>query len=172
MAFELGTIPRWGFTNEFGIWNAGGKLHFKRSVAKDQNKTVYQDQNGIVPYPNPITLDANGSVGLIYFNDDEPYYITLYDSTDTQLIWDVDNYSPAGGGGGGGSTEIDYTNFVINGQFRFFYRQLLSSLTNSEIEIAPYWYFTKSNITAIDTLSFESFPIGSIVPPFSPKYFE
>jgi len=172
MAFELGTIPRWAFTNQFGILNAGGKLHFYRSVAKDQNKTVYHDENGIVPYTDPITLDAVGSVGLIYFNDDEPYYITLYDSTDTQLIWDVDNYSPAGGGGGGGGlTEIDYTNFVINGQFRFFNKLIFDSLLASELEIAAYWYFDKSNLTATDTLRFLTFPLGVTAPPFSPTYY-
>jgi len=172
MAFELGTILRWAFAEQTGRWNAGGKLHFYRSVAKDQEKAVYHDPNGLIPYTNPITLDGIGSVGLIYFNDDEPYYITLYDSTDTQLIWDVDNYSPAGGGGGGtGSTEIDYTNFVMNGQFRFFDQKSFSSIPASEFEVAPYWYFDKSNATATDTIEFLPFLTGTTNPPFSPTYY-
>lgn len=172
MAFALGTIPRWEFLDKAGVPNASGKIFFYRSVAKDQKKAVYQDENGIIPYANPLTLDSIGSVGLIYFNDDEPYYIVCYDSTETQLIWKADNYVPAsGGGGGGGVTEMDYLNYVINGQFLFFDNASISTLPASETAIADYWYFDKNNTTATDSIDFVEFALGSTTPPLSPKYY-
>ncbi len=172
MAFALGTIPRWEFLDKAGLPNAGGKITFYRSVAKDQKKAVYQDENGLIPYDNPLTLDSIGGVGLIYFNDDEPYYIVCRDSTDKQKIWEDDNYVPAGGGGGGGGvTEMDYLNYVINGQFLFFDDASISTLPASETAIADYWYFDKNNTSATDSIDFINFALGSTTPPLSPKYY-
>lgn len=172
MAFALGTIPRWEFLDKAGLPNVGGKITFYRSVAKDDKKAVYYDENGVKAYANPLTLDSIGSVGLIYFNDDEPYYIVCNDSTDTQLIWSADNYVPAGGGGGGGGvTEMDYLNYVINGQFLFFDDASISTLPASETAIADYWYFDKNNTSATDSIDFVDFALGSTTPPLSPKYY-
>lgn len=174
MAFELGTIPRWGFADMLGIWNANGKVHFKRAAAHDQDKTVYKDRDGLIPHDNPIDLDAIGSVGAIYFEDDEAYYITLNDSDDTTPpIWDFDNYwatLSAADASTGSSSDSEH-NFVLNGQFRFQYHTSFSSLAASELAIAPYWYFDKSNTTATDTITFVPFLVGVDDPPFSPTYY-
>jgi len=171
MTVSLGTIPRWAYTNNFGILNAGGKLHFHRDVARDQEKTVYQDVDGLIPYTNPITLDAIGSVGLIYFSDDEPYYITLYDPTDSILIWDAEGYVSVNGLAEDESANINYNNYILNGQFRFINESVFDPLPASETQLALYWYFNKSNTTAVDTIEFIKFPVGVTNPPYSPSYY-
>lgn len=174
MAFELGTIPRWGFADETGRWNVAGRLYFWRDVARDQPKTVYQDREGTIPHTNPIILDGIGSVGAIFFNDDEPYYITMTDSLGTlPPIWEFEDYIPAlaAGEGGGGGTISSNTNYAINGQFRFFFENPITNPAASEIQIAPYWFFNKSNASGTDSIQFLPFTLGSDTPPGNPTYY-
>lgn len=174
MAFEVGTIPRWGFSDETGRWNVAGRLYFWRDAARDQPKTVYQDRDGLIPHTNPIILDGIGSVGAIFFNDDEPYYITMTDSLGTlPPIFEYEDYVPtlAAGSGGSGSVISSNINYVINGQFRFFFENPITNPAAGELQIAPYWFFDKSNATGTDSITFLPFTLGSDTPPLNPTYY-
>jgi len=165
----------WQFTQNDGIYNVKGKLYTYRATAKDEPKAVYQDAGGSIPYPNPIILDGVGRIPIIYWADDELYYVRLTDEND-QLIEEADNYPIVSSGGGHIiTTEVDYDNELINGQFRFYNAKKLTNFQGTtEYSIAAGWFFYKDNSTAGDeAVSFIEFSPGSpgAVIEGNPKYY-
>lgn len=116
MAFALGTIPRWYFVDNTGRPLANGFVYTYRQ----DNRTplsVYQDEAGTLPYPNPFRVDGNGTFGPIYWDDSIPYFIEVQDSN-AALMYTIPNYQPAGSGGGGSTTTVtELKNLVTNNIF-------------------------------------------------------
>jgi len=173
--YFIAPIPIWQFTDNTGIFAVKGTLTFYRDIARDEKKDVYQDPGGLLKWSNPIILDGVGSVPkLIYYADDELYYLELRDENG-QLIATFEHYPIAGGGGGHiVTTEVDYDNQLSNGQFRFQNAKAFTVFSASSAHnIAQSWYFLKDNITGTDEVTFEEFLPGT--PPAAieanPKYY-
>ena len=123
-SYTLGPEPFWTIINKQGTVAGGAKMYTKSSLNFEQDKIVYRDVGGTVPWPNPIVFDLNGVQGPFYWEFDsafpnELYYIRVTDADDNPL-WDLNFFSP-GQGGGGGTTIITnvfpLTNYIANNQF-------------------------------------------------------
>jgi hypothetical protein len=169
--YSLSPIPFWQFTDNAGIFAAGGYLSTFEALNHTQQKSIYSDPAGTIPYPNPVLLDSAGRIGPIYFADDEPYYITVTDAS-SLLIFEVDNYSPPSTGGSPITEAIDFQNYIINSQFREFLSPLPAPLPSSiEVDIAPpIWKFYKDGAGSNDILSFVRPILGTSPPDLTPTY--
>lgn len=125
MAFKLGTLPRWYFVNENGTPLSDGRLHTYRSDNK-QEAAIYLDPAGTIPYSNPATIDGDGTLGPIYWDDSFNYFIEVRKSPTVtgergELVWSLDNYAPPSDGGGGSTvtTTTELKNLVVNNTFLY-----------------------------------------------------
>lgn len=122
LSYLLAPIPKWVLINNEGTVAGGGKLYTYRSLNKVQQKTVYQDPGGTIPWTNPILFDLNGVQGPFYWETnssdlDDTYYLEAYDSNDN-LLWTLDDYFPPGSGGGGNvTTYVPLLNYITNSVF-------------------------------------------------------
>jgi hypothetical protein len=137
------------------------------------HKPTYQDEGGTVEHENPIRADAGGRFPLIYFETGgtEKYYLRIMDQ-DGKLIDDVNNFPPTEGGGTPVTTEIDFTNHILNGQFRYWRTRESDEITTTESYLADGgWTAKKSNASGTHTLSFKEFNLGQLTVPENPKYY-
>ena len=187
LEYSIGPNPKWYFVDNFGRPLAGGLFYTYRSLDKSQFKFVFTDPNGNFPYPDPAIIDANGTLGPIYFetdtlNPDESYFIVVTDSTGV-VMWTNDNYLPGGGGGGGGggTTGLDLENIITNNVFWRNVGTIISPVpilttiapsnnanlvASTEVVLlgnnpAPDIVFVKNNASATDTITFPLFPLGT-----------
>jgi hypothetical protein len=128
-------------------------------------------------YANPIELDASGSVPApyaLYFADDELYYLVLKDPTQTSIIrtWDNFGVQPAPGPT---PDEVDYTNYMLNAQYRFWRYQTRSTtdlVANEDVYIADSgWIFNRNNTSSTCTIEFKEFSPGQTDVPHNPIYY-
>lgn len=187
ITYNLAPIPKWVIMNNQGEAAGGAKLYTYRSLNKVQQKIVYQDPAGTIPWTNPIIFDANGTEGPFYWETDsadldDTYYLEAYDSDDN-LLWTIDDYFPPGSGGGGNTTTyVPLNNLIAN---NIFYNHidvpvtpvpanLVISPSNKQgftpdIDpvigtygaVGPDVRLVKNNGAAVDTLSFVDFASGS-----------
>lgn len=187
MAFLIGAQAEWLFRDNAGNPLISGWIFTYRNVQRNEFKAIYQDAAGLIPYANGQQLTGAGTLGPIYWEDDEPYYIVISKSANEDHTEPVDivktfsDYAPGTGGGPPVTTSIDIKNFVINGQFRYNFGnkskvELEGIVGNSRVAIAEgEWEFDKSGDTsATDELNFVAFPLGSTEaennPPFYCEY--
>lgn len=185
----LAPEPFWVIINNEGTVAGGAKMYTRRSQNKVQNKTVFQDPGGTIPWPNPIIFDLNGVQGPFYWTVDsadlsETYYIFVNDSEDN-LIWDIDDFAPPGSGGGGNvTTFISITNYIANNQFIDHIDNTASPIGLTNLVIAPSNHkgftpallnpvvgifgvvgpdirFLKNSTVNSDQITFPIFPFGS-----------
>jgi len=122
ITYSLAPEPFWVIINNEGTVAGGAKMYTRSSLNLEQDKIVYQDAAGTIPWTNPIIFDLNGVQGPFYweFNDaapDDLYYIFVHDA-DGNLIWDINDFSPGSGGGGGTvTTYVPLLNYVTNSVF-------------------------------------------------------
>lgn len=187
VTFSLGPNPKWAFFDSTGITLGSGQFFTFRSLNKTEKKSVFQDPAGAFAYPNPAQIDADGTLGPIYFeedsaNPDETYYIevrgpaTVLDPLGP-LIWSQDNYLPATGGSGGSvvTTALDLRNLILN---NVMIRNIGTSVSPLPLKLklapsahaglaetvsdaGPDIFFLKSNTSATDTITFTNFTLGS-----------
>jgi len=184
-SYNLAPIPKWVIMNSQGTAAGGAKLYTYSSLNHVQQKAVYQDQGGSIPYTNPILFDLNGTAGPFYwqFNDGTPdnlYYLEVYDSDDN-LLWTLDEYTPPGAGGGGtvtvyqsitnyigNSVFIDHidntaspvgvTNLLIApGNHKGFTPALINPIVGTYGVVGPDTRFVKNNTSATDQITFVAF---------------
>lgn len=185
----LAPIPKWVLINNQGTVAGGAKLYTYRSLNKIQQKIVYQDAGGTIPWTNPILFDLNGVQGPFYWTVDsadlsDTYYLEAYDSDDN-LLWTIDDYFPPGDGGGGNvTTYVPLTNYIANNQFidhiddtanpvgvtnlliapgnhKGFTPALINPVVGTYGVVGPDIRFVKNNTAATDQITFPLFPLSS-----------
>ncbi len=185
----LAPIPKWVLINNEGTVAGGAKLYTYRSLNKIQQKIVYQDAGGTIPWTNPIIFDLNGVQGPFYWTVDsadlsDTYYLEAYDSNDN-LLWTLDDYFPPGSGGGGNvTTYVPLTNYIANNQFidhiddtanpvgvtnlviapsnhKGFTPALVNPVVGTFGVVGPDIRFVKNNTAATDQITFPLFPLAS-----------
>jgi len=158
----------------------GGTIEWFKATDHNKRKATYLTDVITPPateppiWDNPHTLDSVGSIGAIYYADDEPYYIEVRKS-DTTLVKSIDNY-PSSGDDAPVVTEFDPTNYFLNPQFRFHYKtafdnDYLVAHPNDFDIAADHWVFRRNNTNAINTISFPEFIVGQTDVPENPKYY-
>lgn len=190
LSYLLAPTPKWVILNNQGTAAGGAKLYTYRSLNKTEQKAVYQDPGGTIPWTNPILFDLNGTQGPFYWTVDstdldETYYLEAYDAQNN-LLWSVDNYLPPGSGGGGGNvtTYIPIVNYITNNQFINHIDDTANPIGVTNLVIAPSNHkgftpalgvpvvgtygvvgpdirFVKNNTTATDQITFPVFPLAS-----------
>lgn len=155
---SLAPVPRWILINNEGTVAGGGKLFTRRSRNIDQDKIVYQDAGGTIPYTNPIVFDLNGvAPGPFYWTVDsadpgDTYFLLAEDAQGNEL-WTVRSYAPPGSGGGGGdiTTYIPLTNYIANNQFIDHMDDIAvaTNITNTVIAPSNHKGFTPALITPV-----------------------
>ncbi len=190
ITYSLAPIPKWVLINNEGTVAGGAKLYTKRSLNKIQDKAVYRDAGGTIPYTNPIVFDANGVAGPFYWAVNsadltDTYYLEAYDSNGNEL-WTLDDYFPPGAGGGGGSTTtyIPLKNYIANNQFidntgasanpigvmnlliapsnhKGFTPAALNPIVGTNGVVGPDIRFVKNNTAATDNITYPLFALGA-----------
>lgn len=188
ISYLLAPIPKWVLINNEGTVAGGAKLYTYRSLNKIQQKIVYQDAGGTIPWTNPIIFDLNGVQGPFYWSVDsadlsDTYYLEAYDADDN-LLWTLDNYFPPGAGGGGNvTTYIPLTNYIANNQFIDHIDDTANPVNTTNLVIAPSNHkgftpagvpivgaygvvgpdirFVKNNTAATDQITFPLFALAS-----------
>lgn len=189
VSYLLAPIPKWIIINNQGTTAGGAKLYTKRSLNKVQDKPVYQDAGGTIPYTNPIIFDANGTQGPFYWKVDsaslnDTYFLEAFDSDDN-LLWTIDGFAPPGAGGGGNvTTYIPLNNYIANNVFidhidgtanptnttnlviapsnhHGFTPDLVSPIVGTSGVVGPDTRFVKNNTAATDQITFPLFALGS-----------
>jgi hypothetical protein len=169
--------PVWAFLDQAALPAAGGFIYTYESSDHQTPKATYQnnDLNALVPWSNPITLDATGKQAdeatdicyPIFWADDAPYYIEITDS-DNNIIFQGDGF-PWNGSNEPVISEIDIENYFINAQLYFDNAEVIDTdgdrgfndLPASELSIAPdNWFFIKNNTSATDTITIVDFSAG------------
>ena len=144
-------------------WNAisrnafpGAKLYTYTSLSRTLLKETFTDAGAGTPHSNPVIADANGLFDAIYGNGE--YFIDIYNTDDTILIYQEDEVFGAGGSGLDNITTtvsliadlrvVDTTTFqsafvegetAINdgGQGRFYFDATSVAIDNGTTIIAP-----------------------------------
>ena len=189
ISYLLAPIPKWIIINNEGTVAGGAKLYTYRSLNKIQQKIVYQDAGGTIPWTNPIIFDLNGVQGPFYWSVDsadlsDTYYLEVYDADDN-LLWTLDDYFPPGSGGGGNvTTYVPLTNYIANNQFidhiddtanpvgvtnlviapsnhKGFTPALVNPVVGTYGVVGPDIRFVKNNTNATDQITFPLFPLAS-----------
>lgn len=189
VSYLLAPIPKWVLINNEGTVAGGAKLYTYRSLNKIQQKIVYQDPGGTIPYTNPIIFDLNGTQGPFYWEVDsadlsDTYYLEAYDADDN-LLWTLDDYFPPGSGGGGNvTTYVPIQNYIANNQFidhiddtanptattnlvicpanhKGFTPALVNPIVGTYGVLGPDTRFVKNNTNATDQITFPLFALAS-----------
>lgn len=177
------------FTDANGNPAVGGYLYSFKATDHATKKNIAKIEKPILAgdfYTDPIELDASGSIPvpyLLYYADDELYYIVLTNSNQNpadppvagNIIRTWDNFGVQKGGTPT-TDEVDYTNYIQNSQYRFWrkqsYEQSDLTATNEFIYIADSgWYFKRNNNSADIAISFETFAPGQTDVPNNPIYY-
>jgi hypothetical protein len=175
ISYILGPNPTTQFTDNNGLWVAGGFV-----VTKDWNtrlpKATYFDPDGLVLRPNPFPLDSVGRQLLasqpVYYADDEPYYLQLLDANMVQIWESAYPYYPGSANQSKTNSGNDSTNLFINGQMRFFPKTSYSPIPASISDVAfGGWSYEKNGTNTSTTLSFERFLPDNIDIDASPTFF-
>ena len=69
ITYSLAADPFWFAVNLTGTAAGGAQMFTKRSLNKVQDKAVFMDPGGTVPWENPVPFDLNGVQGR-YFSKD------------------------------------------------------------------------------------------------------
>ncbi len=129
ITYLLAPEPKWYIVNNAGTAAGGAYMYTTRTLNRVQDKIVYKDSGGKIPWTNPIIFDLNGVQGPFYWsvNDaalDDTYYIEVWtgDRDDpnagAELLWTMDDFAPPGSGGGGDTeTFLPLSNYIANNQF-------------------------------------------------------
>lgn len=189
ISYTLQPTPIWIFNDLSGKPAAGGKLYAKSSLNPTQFKDIYQDPNGNVAWPNPLTFNTNGMApGAIYWKIDtaspqDLYYVYFTDQNGNE-IWSTNVYPISGGGGGGGGitlvSKID--NILTNSSFTnnigatvtspIANNTLLAPGAHSGLTFPDITFIRNGAISGTDVLSFVPFSSdpGIGINPISPDF--
>lgn len=129
ITYSIAPNPHWVIIDNFSKLPVGAAIYTFSSLNPSIFKPAYEDAGGTVPYGQPITGFANGTMPPIFWKfdtaaPDDLYYIQVWDKIkvpggDAVMLWDFNGLTGSGSGGGGGTitTNNDLENLVINGEF-------------------------------------------------------
>lgn len=177
------------FTDATGNPLVGGYLYSYKATDHATAKNIAKVENPASAadyYTNPLELDASGSVPVpyaLYFADDELYYIVLTNSDQNPLnppdpanvirTWDdfgvQQDHHPV-------VEEVDYTNYILNSQYRFWRKQSYAQADIATLSTLQYiadtgWFFTRNNNSGDVAISFGLFIPGQTDVPNNPLYY-
>lgn len=167
--YNLAPEPIWALHDNNGQPLANGYMFTMDNANPSNQKPVYQDIGGTLPYSQPIYFGSGGFQGPFYWADDGFYLLNIYTS-DGQLVKTIRNYNAPGAGGGGPSimTFVDINNLIQDGQFNY---PVLNNIpiTALDTQITSYgWHFAKDNLTGTDTITFAPLTLGTFPPDNTP----
>ena len=188
VSYNLAPNPKWYLVNLTGLPLGGGSIATFSNLNHSIPKPVFKDINGSVAWPNPIPVDANGTVGPLYFEHDtnnptDTYFYIVYDSSNVEQ-YSISNFFPpdSTNGGGTSTTANSLKNLIINNAFFHAEPQSALPIALTNYFIAPSNHvgipfftggplndirFIKNNTAANDQLTITPFTTGSM--PFSPS---
>ncbi len=109
-------------------------------------QNIFQDQNGLIPWSNPIEVLASGSLPENMYWDDTLVYRLEWRAGPTQadaLIWEVNNYVPIGNEGPTpppGESTLSTDNQITNPQFSILnFSGTFTTTSAGTFDIAPGW---------------------------------
>lgn len=106
-------------------------------------QNVFQDENGISPWDNPIQFQSSGTLpNNLYFNPDLVYRIAIRRGPDSTspLIWLIENYVPSIGGTSPSSNFENSQNLIIDPQFAdISFSSPVTFVSAGTYNIAPNW---------------------------------
>ena len=146
MSFSRGADPIWTFFDPVtGLpLNDQYYVSFLSNIFPYLPSFVYQDDQGLVRWPDPIELTSGGALPPnVYFNNDLVYRIEVRmgPTQNDELVYLIENYIPIQNGGNTPSnTSSGSENQISNPQFAFI--NFVSPLTISSSgthNIAPGW---------------------------------
>ena len=197
--YTISAEPFWYFVDPTGLPAGGGSMETWSSQNPTVHKPVYQTDSDAAPCTNPVLFNLNGVAFTPFYwefdpaNPDDGYNIIVKDAKGN-VLWQIDNYFPTGATGGGGdvTTNLNFTNLVINNDF---YRNIGASANptaSDNVFLAPSSHssfassiqpgnqpdirFIKNNTSATDNLTFSPFTqggnilTGDITPPVFLNY--
>jgi hypothetical protein len=192
--YKLAPPFRWTFLNKVAQPAISGYILCWKASSHSTPKLAYQDQAGTLPYPlDPITgyekipLDSGAGVNAIYFADDEPYFVELYDAVGSKLA-EADDY-PESTSITPPATVNDSTNYILNGQFRYLNNNVYVDErvdVSANLDVSPYYIFGnslyggggagkivfyKSNATATDYCTLKKFLPGENLVEANAEYY-
>lgn len=108
-------------------------------------QVVYQDINGLFPWPFPLQFQPSGTLPNNLYFPSEPgtvYRIEIrHGNTQTDpLIWEINDFIPFPGGESPDSQSIDTDNLITNPQFQYInFTSPLTITSAGTYNIAPGW---------------------------------
>lgn len=145
MSFVRAANPIWLFVDlEGNILDDRYYISFLTNTLPYLPQAVYRDNQGLVPWNNPLEFEANGTLpDNLYFNEDLVYRLEVRDgpTQDDNLIYEVNNFVPGPGSGPDTTSSGTEDNQITNPQFAFI--SFVSPLTISAAgtyEVAPGWF--------------------------------
>lgn len=122
ISYLLSPMPEWVIIGLDGLTAGGAKLYTKSNLDPTQDKAVYQDVGGTIPYENPIIFGANGTRGPFYWKVDsgnlsDTYFLLATDANNNELFTIRNFFPPGSGGGGSSTTNMALNNLIANNTF-------------------------------------------------------
>jgi hypothetical protein len=183
ISYVSASNPYWYFPTLTGLPAGAGSIEFYSSLDPTDYKPVYQDPAGLLPYPDPLLINLNGTVPQLFFavnsaDPDDNYNISVFDAQGNLIEQLLDFTPPSGGGGGDITVTTNLQNIVTN---NVFYRNIVQSpmpmLANTLIApgahqglaltsslYGPDIFFVKNNTNATDQITFTPFVPGDNFP--------
>lgn len=163
MAILLGSSPLWVFLDATGAPANNGTAYFYRNVARSTRKLVYPDQTAVSGTgKSELNINPQGRLEWndIWFNNDETYFIQVFDE-DENLIATIENYGPAGSGGGTVTNFVLEENGFSNGSFDYYktgsYDESDFTSATPALIAPPSWYYRRtSTADPAEALNFAS----------------
>lgn len=141
---------------------------------------IYQDENGISPWANPLQFQPSGTLpNNLYFDDTLTYRIEIRQGNTSAdpLIWLIENFVPGVGSGGNTDADIpflDSDNMITNPQFADVYFQTPFTYVQPNpgsysIPVGPGW---RIDLTGSGSITLSQFPLsGSPATIGDPNYY-
>lgn len=161
--FTVTATGNWKFASALSAGVAGdpldfGTIEFFNATNKTVQQDIFKDREGLVAYPNPLTLSSVGTVPPIYMQD-LPYYIEIRDKFNN-IVEALDNYSPSEGGGENALEVVNlfpsygFDSIIDNGNYSE--NTLPLSTPNNVVSAGWVYELSTANTNSVNNYSFEA----------------
>ena len=142
-------------------------------------KPIFMDRAGTMPYAQGFETTDRGTVNAMYFADDAPYNIEIWDKPKSeaqpgdQPLVSITNYPNQKDIID--ITEFDYRNYFNNPEFRKFKKTTYATAdlpANANTYIAAEnWVYYRNNTNGTNSITYKDFVAGQVNVPDNPKYY-